>query len=174
MNYIEDCKYIMPGMTATLTSHINVFLIIYSLNQQIVCYNTILKQNQVSLVGGATSKGLDTAHRYFRVPFLRPSSDDQLNKTRGWWYAHFDGPWIARQLELHPQQHPLLLYAGKYFCYNLYITTVLGIDDMEMCELRLEETGLTHKKGAEITKEQFEEAWSKYGGKPYIPPSTQL
>lgn len=49
-----------------------------------------------------------------------------------------------------------------------------GIDDMEMCELRLEETGLTRKKGAEISKEQFEEVWNKYGGKPYKPPSTQL
>lgn len=45
---------------------------------------------------------------------------------------------------------------------------------MEMCELRLEETGLTRKKGAEITEEQFEEMWKKCGGKPYSPPSTQL
>lgn len=49
-----------------------------------------------------------------------------------------------------------------------------GYDDMEMCELRLEETGLTRKKGAEISKEHFEEAWKKCGGKPYNPPSTKL
>lgn len=30
-----------------------------------------------------------------------------------------------------------------------------------MCELSLEETGLTRKKGAEITVNQFEEAWRK-------------
>ena len=30
-----------------------------------------------------------------------------------------------------------------------------------MCELSLEETGLTRKKGAEITDKQFEEAWEK-------------
>lgn len=54
-------------------------------------------------------------HRYFKVPFLRPSDDNEkAEKTRGWWYAHFDGSWIARQLELHPNQPPLLLYAGKY------------------------------------------------------------
>lgn len=32
---------------------------------------------------------------------------------------------------------------------------------MEMCELSLEETGLTRKKGAEISQEKFEEAWEK-------------
>ena len=32
---------------------------------------------------------------------------------------------------------------------------------MEMCELSLEETGLTRKKGAEITEKQFEETWRK-------------
>lgn len=56
----------------------------------------------------------NTQHRYFKVPFLRPSdNDDKSEKTRGWWYAHFDGNWIARQLELHPNQSPLLLYAGN-------------------------------------------------------------
>lgn len=45
---------------------------------------------------------------------------------------------------------------------------------MEMCELRLEETGLPRKKGAEISREVFEEMWNKCGGKPYCPPSTQL
>ena len=32
----------------------------------------------------------------------------------GWWYAHFDGQWIARQLELHPDKVPVLLLAGRY------------------------------------------------------------
>ena len=31
----------------------------------------------------------------------------------GWWYAHFDGQWIARQLEFHPDKVPVLLLAGK-------------------------------------------------------------
>ena len=39
--------------------------------------------------------------------------------------------------------------------------TFTGTDDIEMCELSLEETGLTRKKGAEITEKQFEEAWTK-------------
>lgn len=39
-----------------------------------------------------------------------------------------------------------------------------GVDDMKMCELSLEETGLTRKRGAEILESQFEEEWVKYGG----------
>ena len=40
-----------------------------------------------------------TDQRYFRVPFVRPNSVDNV---RGWWFAHFDGEWIARQMEIHP------------------------------------------------------------------------
>lgn len=39
-----------------------------------------------------------------------------------------------------------------------------------MCELSLEDTGLTQKKGAEILEVDFEAEWSKYGGKPYSKP----
>ena len=35
--------------------------------------------------------------KYFRLPFSKPDTE-----TRGWWYAHFDGDWIARQMEIHP------------------------------------------------------------------------
>ena len=59
-----------------------------------------------------------------------------------------------RQLELHPGKEPLLLIAGK--------------DDMQMCALSLNETGLTRKQGAEILEEEFEGVWRKYGGKPYV------
>lgn len=55
--------------------------------------------------------------RYFRVPFAR--SGDQFrpgneNKKTGWWYAHFDGQYIARQMELHPEKTPVLLLAGEF------------------------------------------------------------
>ncbi|XP_038616656.1 unconventional myosin-VI isoform X4 [Tachyglossus aculeatus] len=94
--------------------------------------------------------------RYFRIPFIRPADQykDPQNKKKGWWYAHFDGPWIARQMELHPDKQPILLVAGK--------------DDMEMCELNLEETGLTRKRGAEILPRQFEEIWERCGGIQYL------
>lgn len=54
--------------------------------------------------------------RYFRVPFARSSDkyrDGNETKKAGFWYAHFDGQWIARQMELHPDKVPILLMAGK-------------------------------------------------------------
>jgi myosin-6 len=99
-------------------------------------------------------KSNDRPQRYFRIPFVRPG-DKTPNKgaKKGWWYAHFDGQWIARQMELHPERPAVLLVAGQ--------------DDMEMCELSLEETGLTRKRGAEILPREFEGEWSKHGGDPY-------
>ena len=106
-------------------------------------------------------KAAERPQRFFRIPFVRPgdqqaaaSSKNSVYKKRGWWYAHFDGQWIARQMELHPDKPPVLLVAGK--------------DDMEMCELSLEETGLSRKRGAEILPREFEEEWSKNGGQPYV------
>ncbi|XP_054990675.1 unconventional myosin-VI isoform X2 [Sorex araneus] len=99
---------------------------------------------------------MNPQQRFFRIPFIRPADQykDPQNKKKGWWYAHFDGPWIARQMELHPDKTPILLVAGK--------------DDMEMCELNLEETGLTRKRGAEILPRQFEEMWERCGGIQYL------
>ncbi|XP_060061399.1 unconventional myosin-VI isoform X6 [Erinaceus europaeus] len=99
---------------------------------------------------------MNRQQRYFRIPFIRPADQykDPQNKKKGWWYAHFDGQWIARQMELHPDKPPILLVAGK--------------DDMEMCELNLEGTGLTRKRGAEILPRQFEEIWERCGGIEYL------
>ncbi|KAM3603341.1 uncharacterized protein V6R79_020542 [Siganus canaliculatus] len=99
---------------------------------------------------------MNRQQRYFRIPFIRPGDQykDPQNKKKGWWYAHFDGPWIARQMELHPDKQPIVLVAGK--------------DDMEMCELSLEETGLSRKRGAEILPRQFEEIWERCGGIQYL------
>ena len=38
---------------------------------------------------------------------------------------------------------------------------------MQMCELSLDETGLTRKRGAEILEPEFEKEWSRSGGAPY-------
>ncbi|XP_077409024.1 unconventional myosin-VI-like isoform X5 [Vanacampus margaritifer] len=99
---------------------------------------------------------LNRQQRFFRIPFIRPGDQykDPQGKKKGWWYAHFDGPWIARQMELHPDKHPIILVAGK--------------DDMEMCELSLDETGLSRKRGAEILPRQFEEIWERCGGIQYL------
>ncbi|XP_049508842.1 unconventional myosin-VI isoform X3 [Panthera uncia] len=101
---------------------------------------------------------MNRQQRFFRIPFIRPADQykDPQNKKKGWWYAHFDGPWIARQMELHPDKPPILLVAGVWK------------DDMEMCELNLEETGLTRKRGAEILPRQFEEIWERCGGIQYL------
>lgn len=47
----------------------------------------------------------------------------------------------------------------------------IGKDDMQMCELSLEETGLTRKRGAEILENEFNKEWEKNGGKTYIRPA---
>ncbi|CAF3308813.1 unnamed protein product [Rotaria socialis] len=105
--------------------------------------------------GGGSGKASE--QRFFRIPFLRPnerSSDASDQKKTGWWYAHFDDKWIARQMEIHPNKKPVLL--------------VSGIDDMNMCELSLDETGLPAKKGAEILENDFEQEWLKNGGREYL------
>lgn len=54
-----------------------------------------------------SSLGTYATHRYFRIPFVRHSAQ------KGWWYAHFNGQWIARQMELHPDKPPIQLVAGN-------------------------------------------------------------
>lgn len=111
-----------------------------------------------AIIGNDTSanssgQGGNDAQRFFLIPFAKPSDiphQDDNHQQKGWWYAHFDGKWIARQMELLPGREPALLIAG--------------VDDMKMCELSLDETGLTRKRGAEILEQQFEEEWAKYGG----------
>lgn len=89
--------------------------------------------------------------RFFRVPFSKPSDQYRFEEYRksGWWYAHFDGEWVARQVELHPNG-ALLLVAGH--------------NDTEICELSLAETRLRERPGAEISANDFNEMWQKYGG----------
>ena len=60
-------------------------------------------------------------------------------------------------MELHPEKPPVLLVAG--------------IDDLEMCELSLDETRLGQKPGAEVLEKDFENIWVKHGGKTYIRPT---
>ncbi|XP_062599894.1 unconventional myosin-VI-like isoform X3 [Saccostrea cucullata] len=101
-----------------------------------------------------TKPAVENQQRFFRIPFARPADefrDDPTHKKHGQWYAHFDGQYIARQMELYPDKQPLLLVAG--------------VHDLQMCELSLEETGLTRKKGAEILGKDFETEWNKNGGR---------
>ncbi|CAG2101607.1 unnamed protein product [Medioppia subpectinata] len=109
--------------------------------------DSILDQNfNYNIKGADTSAGKE---RYFRMPFNKPNTSGH----KGWWFAHFDGQWIARQMEIHPEKKPILLVAGR--------------DDMQMCELSLDETRLATKRGAEILGHEFEAEWARNGGKPY-------
>ncbi|CAF3259292.1 unnamed protein product [Rotaria socialis] len=105
-----------------------------------------------------SSSGKGTEQRFFRIPFIRPNDQNRDTngdqKKKGWWYAHFDDKWIARQMEIHPNKESVLLVAG--------------VDDMNMCELSLDETGLATKKGAEILESDFEQEWLKHGGQEYL------
>ncbi|CAF4853833.1 unnamed protein product [Rotaria sp. Silwood2] len=105
-----------------------------------------------------SSSGKVGEQRYFRVPFIRPNDQNRdthvEQKEKGWWYGHFDGKWIARQMEIHPNQKPVLLVAG--------------VDDINMCNLSLDETGLASKKGAEILESDFEQEWLKHNGREYL------
>ena len=53
---------------------------------------------------------------YIHISFL-------VQSRKGWWFAHFDGRWIARQMELHPDNatntvNAILLVAGKLYILN--------------------------------------------------------
>ena len=132
-------------------------------NEAIRAPTSILEEANKTTLASLKKPVTSCDHRYFRIPFVRPdgSTETSINNPahqsgRGWWYAHFDGLWIARQMELHPGRTPILLVAGR--------------DDMHMCELGLEETGLTRKRGAEILESEFEKEWSRHGGDPYVAP----
>ncbi|KAM7307773.1 unconventional myosin-VI isoform X2 [Ixodes scapularis] len=66
-------------------------------------------QNGGALPGGQGDAvdGEDGRQRYFRIPFRKDGS------SSGLWFAHFDGQYIARQMELHPGRPPVLLLADK-------------------------------------------------------------
>ena len=56
------------------------------------------------------------------------------------------------------------------FCKLNYVmfVSLAGVDDMQMCELSLDETGLTRKRGAEILEQEFDQEWGKNGGHQYL------
>ena len=64
--------------------------------------------------------------RFFKIPFARPADeyrgDNPTLKKHGMWYAHFDGKWIARQMELYPDKQPILMASGE-----LYLPTISSI-----------------------------------------------
>ncbi|KAK0416370.1 hypothetical protein QR680_012444 [Steinernema hermaphroditum] len=81
--------------------------------------------------------------RYFKVPFINAHGT-------GYWYGHFSGQFITRQIEIQPSGKAILLSASK---------------DAEKIEnITLEESGLTRRKGAEIVENEFNSIWVGHGG----------
>ena len=72
--------------------------------QSLKPWNLVTLRYQVLVIPGGSNSGQDGAGA-----LLSPSQHTE----KGWWYAHFDGEWIARQMELHPDRSPVLLVAGK-------------------------------------------------------------
>lgn len=71
----------------------------------------------------------ENSQRFFRIPFVRPqtiSTSSDQNK-RGWWFAHFDGQYVARQMELHPDKPAILLVAGNYFIKIKYLFITISL-----------------------------------------------
>ncbi|CAF3340091.1 unnamed protein product [Rotaria sp. Silwood2] len=75
-------------------------------------------------------------------------------KKKARWYAHFDNKWIVRQMQIYPNEKAVLLIAG--------------VDDMNMCKLSLDETGLTSRVGAEILDSNSKQEWFKHGSREYL------
>ncbi|TKR93099.1 hypothetical protein L596_007622 [Steinernema carpocapsae] len=102
---------------------------------------------EAKLASPVVSRSKNLIQRYFKVPYTSASG------ATGYWYAHFSGQFIVRQMEIQPSGYPILLMAGK--------------DDEKMCVVTLNESGLTRKKGAEVLEYEFESIWAGYGGGPY-------
>jgi myosin VI len=125
---------------------------------------TLYQYQQSHKVTPTTPVSPPNQNRYFRVPFTK----DGMNK--GMWYAHFEGEFIRRQMEINGDQRKRFL-AGtvirlsgfSVFFTAKFLLNFAGKDDMQMCELKLSETGLTRKRGAEILEWEFEREWNKEG-----------
>ncbi|KAI3385801.1 hypothetical protein SNEBB_000842 [Seison nebaliae] len=92
-------------------------------------------------------KAEDDSQRYFR---LSHTTNDSV------WYGHFDGEWIARQMDVFVE--------GKRPARLL----VAGVDDMSMLEQNLSSTSLTKIPGTEILPSVFEATWTHNGGYNYL------
>ena len=75
-------------------------------NEEMRAPSSVIEQAGKATVQAPKKSITSTDQRYFRVPFVRPNSVDNV---RGWWFAHFDGEWIARQMEIHPGNCPVTL-----------------------------------------------------------------
>ena len=69
-----------------------------------------------------------TTQRFFKIPFARPADEfrGETQKKNGMWYAHFDGEWIARQMEIYPDKTPTLMIAGEFSSLSHHFLKTYG------------------------------------------------
>lgn len=105
---------LLPWMSVSKTSNSSCRLYTY---KHAISFSSGAAEKNPAPPATAQHQGVavNRQQRYFRIPFIRPADQykDPQNKKKGWWYAHFDGPWIARQMELHPDKQPIVLVAGE-------------------------------------------------------------
>lgn len=111
------------GLNSTFNFQINEALLTLKIQKCIICV-VASKAPKIPTKSPVTTN----SQRYFRIPFIRPTAltngnadslVDTNNNKRGWWYAHFDGQYVARQMELHPDKAAILLIAGTSFYRQL-------------------------------------------------------
>ena len=83
----------------------------------------IVDEPEVNSVKAQAAKPATQQQRFFKIPFARPADEfrGESQKKHGMWYAHFDGEWIARQMEIYPEKPPILMVAGMFFFFNFFL-----------------------------------------------------
>uniref|UniRef100_A0AC34G0V5 Myosin motor domain-containing protein n=1 Tax=Panagrolaimus sp. ES5 TaxID=591445 RepID=A0AC34G0V5_9BILA len=95
-------------------------------------------------------KTVERKQRYFRAPLSnRKRGASSSSPEKGFWFTHFDGEFIVREIELKPRVTPILFLAGR--------------DDLKMSQYLLSETGLIETQ-YEIKEREFEATWLRFGG----------
>jgi hypothetical protein len=99
-----------PRCSTALTALIEMTVYLSRLSAS----SPVAGSGKAAAAAGGGKAGDPSQQRYFRIPFVKPSdvNRDEEHKKKGWWFAHFDGRWIARQMEVCPERPPVLLVAG--------------------------------------------------------------
>ncbi len=105
--------------------HLPTMVCLYFIGLLIRIISVTKPVTPTSTTTSRASSGVARIQRYFRVPFSRPadrhrittngsSTGESATATKsGYWYAHFDGQYIVRQMEIHPNKRPILMIAGS-------------------------------------------------------------
>ena len=78
------------------------------------CFVIVSAENAIVTQTPAPTREENGIQRFFRIPFARPADEyrEGGEAKQGMWYAHFDGKWIARQMESYPDKPAVLMISG--------------------------------------------------------------